>query len=184
MSNKKNKKIAIIIIAVLIVVFIIALVVFINSNQENVDLYNSEKIKITYGEELLGEYTLQELLDISSGVEFEAIYKPSGKQPIEREYTGIYIKDLFEKIDINLEEIQRVKFRAMDGYMQIYNVNTILEEDNVYIAYLVNGEPFNTGINSLAYYEPQEDGGPFVIIRAQDDTSQYRVKLVTEIIIE
>lgn len=182
--NKKNKIAAIVIIGVLTIAFVIALVIFLESNKDNFDLYNDEKIKISMGDELIGEFTLQELLDQCPSIEFQAIYKPSGKAAIERDYTGIYLRDLLDSLGVNVDGAKGVRFVALDGLQQIYTINYILEEDNVYLTYLVGGKPFNKGINQMAYSSPQEDGGPFVIIRARDDTSQHRVKLLTEIIIE
>lgn len=51
-------------------------------------------------------------------------------------------------------------------------------------AYLVNGKPFNKGIDPLAYSKEQEDGGPYVVIKAEDQVSQNRVKLLVEISVE
>ena len=184
MKLSKNAKISIIIIAVLVVIFSISLTLFLLSNRENRNLYLQEKIKITAFGEKLGEYTLGELLEVSPAQEFEAVYKPNNMKPVKKTYTGIYLKDLVVGLDVDINRINHIKFAAGDGLQKIYGIQDVLEESNVYIAYLVNGKPFNTGILSFAYNKPEEDGGPFVVIRAKDKVSQNRVKLLVEIIIE
>lgn len=178
---KKTNKIAIIIISSLAVIFIAILSIFLLTNQENRSLYEDEKIRIIYGDELIGEFTLNELLELSSAVEFQAIYKPNNALPIDRTYTGIHLRELIIALNIEMEDVSNIQFSAMDGMTKIYTKQDILQDNNVYIAYLVNGEPFSSGIISSAYNHPQEDGGPFVVIRANDTISQHRVKLLVEI---
>lgn len=74
-----------------------------------------------------------------------------------------------------------MRFTASDGMQKVYAIQDVTEEDNVFVANKVNGEFFNKGIDSLAYTKPQEDGGPYVVIRAKDSVSQNRVKLLVEI---
>ncbi|MFW5780481.1 MAG: hypothetical protein ACOCWI_03405 [Bacillota bacterium] len=178
----KNTKIAIVIVAGLIVLFGVILTVLLLNNREDRALYTDEKIRIRTSQEVLGEYNLDELLQMSPETEFDAIYKPNNMPPIEKTYTGIYLLDLLDSLNIDIESVQSIKFKAMDGYEMIYSIEDILIEDNVYIAYLSEGQPFAEGIESNPY--PDEDGGPFVVIRAKDQTSQYRVKLLVEITVE
>lgn len=174
--------IAIIIVFILIAAFASLLPVYLKSTSENRELYEDQKIRIQYKDELIGEYTFSELVMLSPSVEFEATFKPSSlPAPIIRNYNGIFLKDLFSALDIDADSYSMVLFEAQDGLQKTYTKADILEEGNVYIANKVNGKPFNKGINSLSLSDPQEDGGPYVVIKAKDSVSQNRVKLLVEI---
>jgi len=176
-------KIAIIVIAVLAVAFGGTLTVFLIKNKDNRETYEEHNIIIYTGNTLIGEFSFDDLLEYSPAVEFKATYKTSGKPPVEKNYSGIYMKDLLEALNINLSLYTSVKMKASDGMEKVYSVNDVLEEGNVYIANLVEGKPFNEGIDPLAYLKPEEDGGPYVVIKAHDIYSQNRVKMLTEIIL-
>ncbi|MGI6701916.1 MAG: hypothetical protein ACOX3U_05615 [Christensenellales bacterium] len=183
MKTPINKKtiIAISVFALLTIAFIVLLILFINNNEQNRDIYENEIIRIKAGESVIGEYNLNELLEYCPAVEFNAVYKPSGRTPIQRTYTGIYLKDLLANMGIDLSLYETAQFTASDGMVKMYQISDITAEDNVFIAYLVQGKPFNKGIDALAYNKPEEDGGPFVVIKALDSVSQNRVKMLVEI---
>ncbi len=172
---------AIIIIAVLTIAFGALLTVYLIKNRDNREIYQEQKIRILVGEQLLGEYTFEELSELAAEKNFSAVYKPSGKKAISRQYSGIELRELFAALSIDLMDKQDVRFTASDGKQQIYRVQDVLAENNVFVARKVEGEYFNSGIDALAYTKPQEDGGPYVVIRAKDTVSQYRVKLLVEI---
>lgn len=172
---------AIIIVAVLAVAFGSLLTVYLIKNRENRETYEQQKIRVLVGEQLIGEYTFEQLSALSAEKTFEAVYKPSGKPAISRQYSGIELKELFAALSIDLTGKQGVRFTASDGMQKVYAIQDVTEEDNVFVANKVNGEFFNKGIDSLAYTKPQEDGGPYVVIRAKDSVSQNRVKLLVEI---
>src|SRR5690554_2058041 len=148
MKLTRNTKIAIIIIIILIIIFAISLTFFLLSNKENRDLYLEQKIRITAFEQTLGEYELEKILELSPQTEFQATYKPNNMKPIERTYTGVYLKDLITALNVDIESVNYIKFSASDGMQKVYSVDDIKEANNVYIAYLVNGKPFNKGILS------------------------------------
>ncbi|MDD4315784.1 MAG: hypothetical protein PHC84_01335 [Clostridia bacterium] len=178
---KKQTVIAIIIIATLAVAFGALLAVYLVENRENREIYEEQKIRVLVGERLLGEYTYDELSALSTEEEFRAVYKPSGKPAIERSYSGIALKKLLQAMQIDVSDMQYVSFKASDGRQMLYTAADVLEDGNVYIANKVEGEYFNKGIDPLAYNKPQEDGGPYVVIKANDSVSQNRVKLLVEI---
>ena len=180
MKLSKKSIIAIIIIATLVVAFAVLLSVFLLHNQDNRELYWDAKIKIVAFEEEIGEFTLEELLTYAQEREFEAVYKPSNMPPEKKTYTGIYLKDLVLALGIDLQNADDIRFTAFDGFQKIYDIEDVMDEGNVYIAYLVEDEPFIEGISASAN-SSQEDGGPFVVIKAKDDFSQNRVKLLVEI---
>jgi ATP sulfurylase len=186
MKKKLSKQnlIAIIIVAVFTVGFAILLPIYLKANEDERQIYSDQKIRIIAYGETIGEYTIEELIEYSPAVEFDATYKPSGKDPIERTYTGIYMKDLLTAFGINLEDASSVLMTGSDGMQKVYTIADVNADGNVYISYLVNGKPFNSGIDAFAYTKPEEDGGPYVVIKAQDMFSQNRVKLLTTIEIQ
>lgn len=173
---KNNTIIAIIIIAVLVVVFSVLLVFYLKDIN-----YEEGKITIINGENDLGNYSFEELEDLCQSQTFTATYKPSGKLPKEKEYSGIELKELFSALDIDYQNSQGVLFTASDGMQKIYSADDIKQDSNVFIANKVEGKPFNKSILPNAYSKPQEDGGPFVVIKANDNVSQNRVKMLVRI---
>lgn len=181
--KNKNALIALVILVVLALLFGVTLFFFMKDNEDNVQQYEKREIAITInGERKV--YTFEELTEISQPVDFKAIYKPSNKEPIEKTYTGIELKELLEKLGADLENMNQVTFTAKDGFQKVYRADDVRKEDNVYVAYLVNGKPFNEGIDAKAYEKEQEDGGPYVVIKAEDQVSQNRVKMLVEIVVE
>lgn len=183
---KLSKKtiIAVSVVAALAVLFAILLPLYLKENKENRDLHEVDKIRVTAGGALIGEYTLEQITALVSPVEFQAVFKPSGRSPIERTYEGVFLKDFLEALDIDLSDYSSVEFKASDGHVNLYPVADVLEDGNVYIAYKVNGKPFIKGIDPLIDKDTGEDGGTFVVIKAFDSVSQNRVKLLTEIILK
>lgn len=186
MAIKKISKpgiIAIVIIVVLSVAFAVFLPLYLKKNQPQRDLYLNSQIKIVaYGEEV-GVYTLSQLLEIE-GVEaedFQAIYDTSTSEPVEKAYTGIELKVVLLALGVNLGNARMITFKASDGMNKVYTQQDVVKNNNVYIAYKVNGREFNTGIDPLAYTKENEDGGPFVLIKVEDSYSQNRCKLLVEI---
>lgn len=179
----KTKIIAGCILGVLIILFGVLLFLQLQENKENKALYESSSVKIIIaGEE--HELSFEELSALSTPVGFDAVYKPSNKSPITKTYTGIELRAVLEALGCDLDSINQVVFTAQDGLQKVYRASDVIKENNVYITYLVNGEPFNKGIDPMAYSKEQEDGGPYVIIKAEDQVSQNRVKLLVEISVE
>lgn len=180
----KNKTFWIVtaIVVVLAVVFGIMLGVMLKSNEGNKLNYDNQIITIKVKGEKIGDYSFEQLTELSAAVTFDAIYKPSSNPtPVTRSYSGIYLKDLLEKLDIDLTDKTSVKFTGGDGMQKSYTIADVLEENNVYITSHVNGKPFNKGIQTLANTMPEEDGGPFVVIKAKEQFSNNRVKLLASI---
>ncbi len=174
---------AIIIIAVLLVAFSVFLPIYLKYNEPNRELFEEEVIRIVaYGSEV-GIYTLEELLALDGvGAEdFLATYDTSNSEPIEKTYTGIEIKSVLLALNVNLENARSVTFKASDGMTKTYSQQDIVNNNNVFIAYKVNGLDFNTGIDPFAYTKEAEDGGPYVVIKVSDAYSQNRCKLMVEL---
>ncbi|MDD3946656.1 MAG: hypothetical protein PHI19_02340 [Clostridia bacterium] len=176
---------AIIILSVLAIAFAIFLPFYLKSNEENRRLYAEEKIKFSaFGEEL-GSYTLEELLALEGvqEAEFTDYYDTSISEPVEKTYTGIELGSVLTALGVDMREMRTATFKASDGAVKIYTYQEIRQENNVYIAYKVNGKPFERGIDGLGYTRDTEDGGPFVVIKVSDTFSNNRCKLLTEVII-
>ncbi len=174
---------AIVIVCVLVVAFSIFLPLYLKANEPNRELYLNEQIKITaYGEEI-GVYKISDLLALEGveEIEFSAIYDTSNSEPVQKTYTGIELKKVLTALGIDMSVARNVVFKASDGANKIYSPEDILDADNVYIAYKVEGKAFNEGIIATAFNDEAEDGGPFVVIKVADAVSQNRCKLLTEV---
>ena len=174
---------AIIIFLVLLVSFSVFLPIYLNYNKAYCELYQNSEIKIVaYGNEL-GVYTLDELLALEgvSEEDFSAVYDTSNSEPVQKTYTGIELKTVLLALDVDLENARTVTFKASDGMNKIYSQQDVIANNNVYIAYKVNGRLFNKGIDPFAYTKKAEDGGPFVAIKVSDIYSQNRCKLMVEV---
>lgn len=178
---KTSTLIALIIICLLVIIFSILLVLYLKDNAQVREYYTEEKITIINKGNILASYTFDELVELTDIKTFTAVYKPSGKLPIEREYSGIELKELLKVLNIDYENSQGVVFKASDGMQKIYSISDVMQENNVFIANKVEGQPFNKGIVTNAYSTATEDGGPFVVIKANDNVSQNRVKMLVSI---
>jgi len=109
-------------------------------------------------------------LDKSS---FSANLKANGKQAVKHTYTGVPLKKVFEALKISLDGKSQVIVTAADGYASVLTVNEVNEDDNVYLAYEIDGKPLGT----------KKDGGsgPFEIIIRKDAFSQRWCKFVSEV---
>lgn len=177
---KKSTLIAVIIIVLLAVAFSVMLPLYLNSKKDLEQSYLEEKIIIQNGEETVGEYTIYELIDLCSETEFQAVYKPSGMTAETNSYKGVLIKDILTALNINLAGKTGLRCTAFDGVQKVYSISDVIDEDNLYIAYKVNGKLFKTGINAITYKD-SEDGGPYVIIKAKDSVSQNRLRMLVKI---
>lgn len=190
MEKKKIKLntltiISIIIVGLLAIAFAIFLPIYLKNIEPQQTLYENSEIKIVaFGEEI-GIYTLEEMLEIS-GVEektFKAVYDTSSSDPVEKNYTGIELKNVLSGLGIDLASARMITLKASDGMNKVYSQQDVVKSNNVYIAYKAEGLEFNPGIDPLAYTKMNEDGGPFVVIKVEDPYSQNRCKLLVEIVI-
>lgn len=178
--------IAIVIISLLLVSFAIFLPIYLKNNQDARLLYEKSEIKIiAYGEEI-GIYTMEKILEVE-GVnveDFVAIYDTSTSDPEEKTYTGIELKVLLSALGISLENARTITLKASDGVNKLYSQQDVVKSNNVYIAFKVEGQYFNAGIDPLASTKAEEDGGPFVVIKVSDAYSQSRCKMLVEIVVD
>ncbi len=105
--------------------------------------------------------------------EFEATMRSSEGAVRDSVYTGVRLRDLLEYYDLPTDEVQQVITQAVDGYTVALNIDEVMQEDNVYIAYKIDGEPMAS----------REDGGvgPYQLIIREDEFGQRWNKYLMEI---
>ncbi|MEG1663425.1 MAG: hypothetical protein RR338_05505, partial [Clostridia bacterium] len=64
------------------------------------------------------------------------------------------------------------------------SIQDVTKSGNVFIAYKVGGKEFNKGIVGNGNTLPEEDGGPYVVIRTSDSFSNNRVKLLVSVTVQ
>jgi hypothetical protein len=166
---KKNN----IIILSLIVVLIGILSVTYFINQDDIEYkqqLNQDAIfEVLYQDEVVDSFTMVEIADMGE-VTFTANLKSSGNDPVEHEYTGVLLKTIFEEAGLDPEEKTSVTVIAIDGYAAAITMDKFMDDDNVYLAYMRDGELLGT----------KADGGngPYQLIISKAQFSQYWVKFV------
>ncbi|HPX00254.1 MAG TPA: hypothetical protein PKY98_05825, partial [Sedimentibacter sp.] len=107
---------------------------------------------------------------------FPAVVRSSGSKPVETEYKGIELKELFKSLDLDITNYSKATLTASDGYRIILNIEEILEPSNVYLTFERDGEELKS--------KKQGGNGPFQLIIRRDPFSQRWIKHVDEIILE
>ena len=175
MEKAKNKKLWIIII-IIIAVLAIALGVTAYLNMGNISekkaLQENAILAIKSGDKELAEVNM-ELITGLGEEEFKANLKKSGKPPVEHSYTGVPMKNLFAELEIDTANITTVVLKAIDGYSSALTLDEVMEDDNVYIVYKMDGESLGNAENG--------GDGPYLALIRKDPYSQRWCKLLTEI---
>lgn len=104
---------------------------------------------------------------------FTATLRSSDGSVRDHTYAGVLVKDLLEHYEMALADARQVVATAADGYAVALTVEEVLEDDNVYIAYMIDGEPMAS----------REDGGsgPYQLIIRRDEFGQRWNKYLMEI---
>jgi hypothetical protein len=176
----KTTIIALVLIVVLAIGFGVGLYFLLDQNKDLRHLYENEEIRINIFGQELGVFTFAQLEALAPAENFNAVFKPSGRPAIERVYLGIELRKLLAALGVDLNEISGVGFISSDGYQNIYPRDWVLQESEVFITVVYENKVFQKGISVLSSY-PEEDGGPFVVIKASDLFSNNRVRLLVEI---
>ena len=175
MEKTKNKKLLIIIIAI-VVVLAIALGVTAYLNMGNLGekkaLQENAIIVIKSGDKKLAEVNMDYIIGLGEK-EFKANLKKSGKPPVEHSYTGVPMKNLFTKLKIDTANATTVVLKAIDGYTSALTLDEVMEDDNVYIVYKMDGKSLENSENG--------GDGPYMALIRTDSYSQRWCKLLTEI---
>lgn len=162
-------------IIIIIVVLVLVVGVFAYLNRDLIadkkEINESAEVLIR-GQDVEKQFTLDEVRKLGEK-EFTADLKSSGNPSEEHTYTGVPVKNLFEQAGIDIKEQEQVTIRSVDGYTIALSSEDILDDDNVYIAYKIDGDSLGT----------REDGGsgPYQIIIRKDPFSQRWAKFVVEI---
>ncbi len=164
---RKSSKLVVGIIVILAVIIAVAAYF----NRENVAdkkalIENAEFIVYDNGQEVV-RYDMQEISEMGETT-FKANLKTSGKAPIPYEYTGVLLKNILVEAGISLEGKSSVIVSAADGYVVAVDIDKVLDENNVYLAYRREGELIGT----------KESGGkgPYQMIISKDQFSQHWCK--------
>ena len=105
--------------------------------------------------------------------EFTATLRSSGEAPRDLTYTGVELRHLLEHLNLDLENVDQIVTRAADGYAVALGADEVSREDNVYIVYMIDGEPM----------APKEEGGsgPYQLVIREDEFGQRWNKFLMEI---
>jgi hypothetical protein len=164
--NKQFKIILGIVIALIAVIIMAALL-----NKDNVEekkSLNEDAIFIVKNKgEDVKSFTMEEIKAIGE-VTFTATKDTSDSGPVEAEYVGVPLIEVFKTAGVTVHEGDVVTNSAADGYATALEAKKVLDSENVFIAYIKDGEPIGT----------REEGGngPYQIIVSKDQFSQYWCK--------
>ena len=156
-----NKKIIMILV---ILIGVAAVFAYLNTGDQEERLASQREAKIfIVFEEKQHTVDFEKILSFEQHT-FEAMLKSSGGVDVNNIYTGIRLQDLLAAYEIPLTDITQVITKAADGYTVALSPAEVLEEDNVYIVYKVNGEALSS----------KEEGGsgPYQLVIRQDPFAQ------------
>lgn len=165
-----NKKV---IAAVIVLVVVVAVFAYLNSRDVEDRLLSQReaKIFIVAGEtrETVDFETILELEEHS----FAATLRSSDGGVREHTYAGVRMKDLLAHYGFDVSGAEQVLTRAADGYTVALTPDEVMDDDNVYIVYMVDGEPMAS----------REEGGsgPYQVVIRKDEFGQRWNKYLMEI---
>lgn len=158
------------IITVLVIVgIILGLSVYLGQDDlaRRTQLNNDAVFTVVDGGKEQAAYTMEEIQALGEQ-RFTANLKSSGQAPVEYTYHGVLMKDILEDAGVELNGKNSALVTAVDGYVVSVSMDKLMEKDNVYLAYMREGELLGT-------YE--EGGrGPYMMIIRKDKFSQYWCK--------
>ncbi len=165
-----NKKLYITIGVLIVVVGVFA---FMNRELVKDKGYSLENAEVIIREGEMERVLGYEEIKALGESDFSAVLDTSTTDPEEHTYTGVPLKRVIEEAGISLDGKGKVVVRAIDGYTVALRVDEVLDEDNVYLAYGMDGRPLKS--------KSQGGSGPYQIIVRKDQFSQRWCKFVVEI---
>ncbi len=169
----KNKNIVFSVVGLAVIVLILG---FFNRRnvKDKLEIHEKREI-IIKSEEREYNLNLDEISELGEE-EFTADLKSSGKAAETHIYTGVPVKNIFKEKDLEVQKDKQIIVRSVDGYVVALESDEVLEEDNVYLAYKVDGE----------FLKAREEGGsgPYQLIIREDQFSQRWCKHVVEIVLD
>jgi hypothetical protein len=175
MEKIKNKKAAVTIIivaAILLIALGVTAYLNLGNIKEKKALQENAVFLIKSGDTKLAEVNMDYLANVGEK-DFKANLKKSGKPPVEHNYTGVAMKDLFKKLNIDTGNSSTVILKAIDGYTSAIKLSEVMEDDNVYIAYKMDGKSLGNSENG--------GDGPYMVIIRKDIYSQRWCRFLIEI---
>lgn len=167
----KEKKIILIILSVLLLLIVVFTLLNIGSITNIGDKKIDSAILFKYKEK---EYIVSfEHIEKLKCEKFDAVINSSTQKNKKVEYTAVKLTDILKSVGIDYKEINKAIVRAEDAYTSSVSIDDINKNDNVYIAYKMNGK----------YLKSRKEGGdgPFQLVIRSDSFSQRWVKYVTEV---
>lgn len=116
-------------------------------------------------------FDLAEIRELGE-VEFTATLDTSDSDPIEYNYVGVLLKDIYKEANVTITETSMVVIEAEDGYKVVLEGSKVLEDDNVYLAYVMNGEALDS------------NSGPLQTIVSKDQFSKFWCKFASSTYLE
>mgnify|MGYP000164786053 CR=1 FL=1 len=167
MNSRKVK------ITVIFLIIILGVFGFMNRQYLKDKGYANENAEIIIKEGDMEKVLNYETIKTLGEVEFTATLDTSDTGPEEQTYTGVPLKNIIEEAGLLLEEGKIVVVRGIDGYTVALSSEEVLDEENVYLAYEINGKPLKS--------KSQGGSGPYQVIVRKDQFSQRWCKFVVEV---
>lgn len=166
-----NKKVLTSIIVLIVIVGVFA---YLNAgNVEDRALSQKEAvIFLNYQGEEVAEIDFDSIQELEEH-QFQETLRSSDSPDQENTYTGVLLKDILAKYDIPEDDFSQVVTKAADGYTVALGQDEVLEDDNIYVVYMINGE----------YLAPKSEGGsgPYQIVIRNDQFGQRWNKFLMEL---
>lgn len=168
-----NKRVLIVIVTIILLSII--LYFSLKLSQESIEKRREtlEKAEIV----LISEEEEKNLnIDIIKSIgkkDFQAILDTSTTDASLHNYTGVELKDILNYFNIELDNKKAVILTGVDGYSVAYSIDEVLEDENIFVAYMEDGK----------YLGTRKDGGrgPYESIVVSDQFSFRRCKWLIEI---
>jgi DMSO/TMAO reductase YedYZ molybdopterin-dependent catalytic subunit len=174
--KKMRKQTVGIVIAVLLLVFAVAILAYLNVGdlQRKRELGTNAEFVLIHGQ--TEQRVTMEDLQALNPVDFMAVIRTSttaGSTTVT--FTGVQLSALLEKYGVNVRAGSTIEVKALDGYSSALRGEEVLEEENVYIAIAMNGEPL----------KPKAEGGlgPYYLVMPNTEFAQRWVKFMEEIVV-
>ena len=105
----------------------------------------------------------------------EASYKTNLMPAVQKKYSGVSLKSVLDRLDVDYSGAKSVSFSGADGYVSAVRIAIALDEENCFIVVEEAGKPLGT-LESGGF-------GPYMAIFAKDRFSQRWCKYLIEITI-
>lgn len=170
--KKKNLIIILSVVAVLVIVVGVMAILNSSSIRQRKEQQDSACIIIKRGGEEIANIDMEYIS--SAGEEsFQADLDTSETDPEEHQYSGVPLIKVLDSLEINMDGVETVIVRALDGYTVAFDISEAKDEENMYIAYKIDGQYLKN--------KSQGGSGPYQIIVRKDPYSQRWCKFVMEI---